>query len=231
MLFSTCQCKYSYALTAGVNVLTAKTEKCPHALLSLESAKGFGLVTSTIVDYIERRAYVLARGQYCIPETTEEKVPASSLFDTIAGSETGALIAANLLLPECLDEDYSTTSLTTSPSYDDDIAQCNTNARWASATSNWFKDEDNTLYLKDTLPVTWMFFCSLFTALILAYIGYKVTDRMFESYQYDQILLHFHEIIRYKKKIVKDRYNQLYDADALEAKIQTITNEIADKKG
>jgi hypothetical protein len=84
----------------------------------LESAKGFGLVTSQIVDYIESRAYWLARGQYCIPETAEKKVPASQLFDTIAGSETGALIGANLLLPECFYDDY-TSKANDQFSYDD----------------------------------------------------------------------------------------------------------------
>jgi len=79
--------------------------------------------------------------------------------------------------------------------------------------------------------MAWMFFCSLFTALVLAYIGYKITDRQFESYQYDQVILNFHEVIRYKKKLVKDRYNQLYDAEVLETKIDTIKREIEDKKG
>jgi len=114
----------------------------------LESAKGFGLVTSHVVDYIERRAYYLARGRYCIPETAEEKVPASSLFDTIAGSESGALIGANLLLPECLNDDY-TANANHDYLYGDNRSQCEKNARWASTTSDWFKDEDNTLYLKD----------------------------------------------------------------------------------
>jgi hypothetical protein len=79
--------------------------------------------------------------------------------------------------------------------------------------------------------MTLMFFMSLIISLALAYIGYKVTDRKFESYQYDQVILNFHEVIRYKKKLVKDRYNQVYDAEVLETKIETIKNEIEDKKG
>jgi hypothetical protein len=65
----------------------------------LDSAKGNGLITSKVVEYFETRAYFLARGQYCIPERSSEKIAIPELIDVIAGSETGALIAANLLLP------------------------------------------------------------------------------------------------------------------------------------
>jgi len=48
---------------------------------------------------MEKRAYFLARGQYCIKPRDSEKVAMPEIFDTIAGSESGALIASNLLIP------------------------------------------------------------------------------------------------------------------------------------
>jgi hypothetical protein len=65
----------------------------------LDSAKDKGLVTSLVVEYMESRAYFLARGQYCIAERKIERIAIPELVETIAGSETGALIASNLLIP------------------------------------------------------------------------------------------------------------------------------------
>lgn len=70
-----------------------------HNILSLDSAKDKGLMTSKVVEYFETRAYFLARAQYCIAPRTAEKISMAELFDTVAGSETGALIASNILLP------------------------------------------------------------------------------------------------------------------------------------
>tara|TARA_B110000285_G_scaffold76179_1_gene87762 strand:- start:1336 stop:1635 length:300 start_codon:yes stop_codon:yes gene_type:complete len=79
------ECKYT-----GLN--------CEHSILNFDSAKELGLVSSLVAEYAESRAYFLARSQYCYPKSSEEKLPLPYLFDTVAGSETGALIAANMLL-------------------------------------------------------------------------------------------------------------------------------------
>ena len=183
----------------------------PHSILSLDSAKDQGLVTSLVVEYMESRAYFLARGQYCIKERSAERIAVPELFDTVAGSETGALIAANLLLPN-------------TAANSDQI-----NARWATATTNWFKDEINTFYYHYKFPRTAIFFCSLLLAFIAALVGFRVTDRMFVSKEYDEILKHFKEILHYKKKLVKKPDS--YDSDEFDKKIDVLQLEIHNKKG
>lgn len=46
---------------------------------------------------MEHKAYDIARSQYCLPERKDQRVAMAELFHLIAGSETGGVIAANLV--------------------------------------------------------------------------------------------------------------------------------------
>jgi hypothetical protein len=46
-------------------------------------------------------------------------------------------------------------------------------------------DEINTLYYHFKFPLTAIFFCSLAIAFIVAYLGYRITDAMFRSEEFD----------------------------------------------
>lgn len=131
-----------------------------HNILSLESAKEKGLVTSLFVEYLESRAYFLARGQYCIAPRTAERVSMAELFDTVAGSETGALIASNLLLPN----------------EDDTTKAAQPNARWANSTSNWFRQEVNDFYYHYKFPMTAIFFCTVLLSFVSSGVAYRIVD-------------------------------------------------------
>jgi len=152
-----------------------------HTILSLDSAKDQGLVTSLTVEYMETRAYFLARGQYCIKARAVEKIAIPEIVDTIAGSETGALVASNLLIPSL------GTSVGKNPGQ--------INERWADTTSQWFADEINTFYYDYLFPMAAIFFCSIIVAGTISVVLYRITDLKFKSEQFDDILSDFNKIL------------------------------------
>jgi hypothetical protein len=58
-----------------------------------------GLMTASFVDYMEQNAYDSAIRDYCIPKRDSGRVAMTELFDALAGSETGAIIASALVIP------------------------------------------------------------------------------------------------------------------------------------
>ena len=68
-------------------------------ILSLDSAKYSGLLTSEFVSFMEKKSYLIARRLYCIEARESKRVAMYELFDMLAGSETGAIIASTLVVP------------------------------------------------------------------------------------------------------------------------------------
>ena len=66
-------------------------------VLSLQAAGDKGYITAKFVDYLEQRAYALALQCRNVNMRPSQKIAMSELFDTIAGSETGAIIGSTLL--------------------------------------------------------------------------------------------------------------------------------------
>jgi len=126
---------------------------------------------------MENRAYFLARGQYCIKPRDVEKIAIPEITDTIAGSETGALIASNLLIPA---------SPELKKKNPDQI-----NERFADTTTQWFGDEINTFYINRMYPIAAIFFCSIVVAIVVSAVGFRITDLKFKSEEYDDTLTDF----------------------------------------
>jgi patatin-like phospholipase/acyl hydrolase len=68
-------------------------------ILSLDSAKYTGYMTANFISYMEIKAYNEARNKKCIPVRESGRISMTELFDMFAGSETGAIIATTLALP------------------------------------------------------------------------------------------------------------------------------------
>ena len=68
-------------------------------ILSLTSANSNGYMTARFVEFMEQAAYFSARSNECIEERDSGKVAMPELFDFIAGSGTGAIIAGSLVVP------------------------------------------------------------------------------------------------------------------------------------
>lgn len=88
-------------------------EKCrKFNILSLSSAEYNGYMTASFVQYLERLAYFEAEEQYCI-KRDNQRIAMPELFDVIAGTETGAIIGASLVIPgdENLVRNYANESM------------------------------------------------------------------------------------------------------------------------
>ena len=89
----------SYNKLQAIFFLTSFSSAKKFNILSLDGAKYKGYMTASFVEYIERNAYSTAVRDYCLPARASEKIAMPELFDLIAGSETGAIIASTLVLP------------------------------------------------------------------------------------------------------------------------------------
>jgi hypothetical protein len=68
--------------------------------LSLDGALYKAPMTAGLVQFIEKRAYNSAIRDNCLAEERDiKKIAMTELFDMISGSETGAIIAASLVIP------------------------------------------------------------------------------------------------------------------------------------
>ena len=77
-----------------------KMDCTSYNILSLDSSGTSGYVTASLLDYMERTAYYTAKSQFCIEKRKSERISMVELYDVIAGSETGALIAGSLALKD-----------------------------------------------------------------------------------------------------------------------------------
>eukprot|EP00347_Sterkiella_histriomuscorum_P004105 403361733 len=68
-------------------------------ILSLDGGGIRGLITAKVVDYMEREAYDYAEKQYCIPKRDNKRVSMAEIFDLVAGTSTGSLLATALVIP------------------------------------------------------------------------------------------------------------------------------------
>ena len=110
---------------------TAAFDSCESFnILSLDSSNYEAYVTASVLDYMERTAYYTARAKFCIDVRPEsERISMVELYDVIAGSETGALIAGSLALRDKSED----------PKY--------INKWWASDLIKHFDDHAKTLYV------------------------------------------------------------------------------------
>jgi patatin-like phospholipase/acyl hydrolase len=69
-------------------------------ILSLDGGGIRGLISATVVDYMEKYAYNYTVDTYCMPTSDVEKMSLSLLFDLVAGTSTGSLLATAIVLPE-----------------------------------------------------------------------------------------------------------------------------------
>lgn len=67
-------------------------------ILSLDSAQYKGLVQTKFLDEIEKYAFEVTQANDCLPELAQYKdkkrIPTNKIFDMIAGSESGAILAS-----------------------------------------------------------------------------------------------------------------------------------------
>jgi len=58
-----------------------------------------GLITAKVVDFMETYAYEYGQRAYCIPDRTTKKISMAEVFDLVAGTSTGSLLATAIVIP------------------------------------------------------------------------------------------------------------------------------------
>lgn len=129
-------------------------------------------MTASFVDYMEQNSYDQAVRSYCIPPRKSGRLAMPELFDTIAGSETGAIIASALVIPSD-DGPFGGVNLE------------HVNKNWAMDVKQWFYDNTDELYKNDHVPNWAKFLIGIFFAAIFAGIGYKLAERHYHDPHYD----------------------------------------------
>ena len=110
---------------------------------------------------MEDKAYYIARQNECIEERENQKVAMIELFDLIAGSETGGIIAAMLVAPAGQNGGEE-------------------NKYWATDAADFFEENVDTLYRDRQIPVALKL---IITVLSLGIIGYGVYYKVNKKYQ------------------------------------------------
>ena len=91
-----------FGLILGLCIAAAKKSD-RYNVLSLEAGAYAGILTAKFVDFMEERSYVIAMTEGCIKKADEresQRIYISELFDMVAGSETGAIIASTLAIKD-----------------------------------------------------------------------------------------------------------------------------------
>jgi len=165
-------------------------------------------MTATTVDYIERKAYDVAVRDYCLPERETKKIAMPELFDMIAGSETGAIIATSLVIPN------------------KDVAEAKAgqkNQYFASESMKWFQDNTDTLYHNSEKYLTFGRVLGFILSVLIGWAVYYHTDKSFEAADFEEIVIDMRWLLKVEKKIAKGKP---FDRDDVKLKIEQITFEI-----
>ena len=73
-------------------------------ILSLDGGGIRGLITAQVVKYMEQFAYDYSTQNLCYPQDpTNERVSLSKVFDMVAGTSTGSLLATCVVIPDVKD--------------------------------------------------------------------------------------------------------------------------------
>lgn len=97
-------------------------------------------MTAEFIDFLELIAYYSARDNHCLPERDSGRIAMPELFDMISGSESGAIIAASLMIPN--DKN----------SLPDTNGNIQLNKHFASTTADFYTNKASELYIDQQLP-------------------------------------------------------------------------------
>ena len=144
-------------------------------ILSLDSAKYSALLTAEFVAYMEKKAYLIARKDFCINERKDKRLAMYEMFDMISGSETGAIIAATLVMPK---SENDTTEEEIDVSHTGELLK---NKYWATRSASFFKENVDLLYVDKKMPESLKAFLTFLFLLVVGVLTYKVAETLFKE--------------------------------------------------
>jgi len=144
-------------------------------------------MTAEFVSYMEQYAYTVAKRELCINDRASMRIAMPEMFDLIAGSETGAIIATTLVLPN--------------PDYPDSSSQ--KNKYFADTAVTWFANNTDTLYHTMIMSVWTKILISLVFIIIFGILVYKGTEKYYTVADFDSKFEDLKTLLRYRKKEAK----------------------------
>jgi hypothetical protein len=112
---------------------------------------------------MEKKSYLIARRLYCIDQRDSKRIAMYELFNMIAGSETGAIIAATLVIPN------------------DDPNNKLKNKHWSTKSSSFFKEDVDILYQESNMPESIKSILSLVFLVLVGVVAFKTAGFYFRK--------------------------------------------------
>ena len=170
------------SLLIGVSIQQTK-----YNILSLDSARYKGYITAAFVDHMENRAYNLSVEHCNMTARDSKKVAMHEIFDLVSGSETGAIIASTLALPN-LNE---TTNIEQK------------NAYFANHTTQWFDNHVDELYKNHIMSGILKFLLTLCVIVLVSGNCYIHVEKHFDDENFDELVWELLFLLKLHKKDAK----------------------------
>lgn len=152
-------------------------------ILSLDGASYKGIMTAQFVDYFEDRAYMTATRRRCIAPRASQKVSVVELFDMVAGSETGAIIASSLII-----KNENATTKAFQP-----------NKHFATTSLKFFQEHVDVLYADAQLSMYLKVLIFLALTIVGGAVTHCIARRVVSIPDYDKKVLLIQKFLRLKK--------------------------------
>ena len=136
-------------------------------ILSLDAGYYKGYLTARFVSYMETKAYFLALEHCNIADRANEKIAMTELYDMIAGSESGGIIAAMLTIPN------------------DNATLSRENKYFASDATRFFEEQVDELYKDIELSLFWSTFIICTVVVICGGVTFWCVGKAFYIEGYD----------------------------------------------
>lgn len=165
----------------------AAVQAARYNILSLDAAKYKGYMTAQFISYLEKYAYNVARRDICIPKRESGRVAMPELFDMISGSETGAIIATTITLPNT---DPATSAI-------------QKNRFFADRAVRFFEENVDTLYRDSQMGWFPKLVIIVAAILILGSFSYWATYKLFQVSDFDERVTELTTLIKLRKRAIK----------------------------
>lgn len=158
-------------------------------ILSLDSCKYKGIMIAKFISEMEDQAYTIASVNKCIPARKSKKVAVTELFDLVAGSETGGIIATSLVIPN----------------RDPVTKQEQKNAYFSTDVIGYFERNTDTLYFDHQMPPIQKVIIVVYLMGILCYVVFLSCQRRYHIEGFNERIIDLKTYLKMKKRIIKDK--------------------------
>ncbi|CDW84799.1 patatin [Stylonychia lemnae] len=161
-------------------------------ILSLDGGGIRGLITAKVVDYMETYAYEYAVVEYCIEERSSKKISMAELFDLVAGTSTGSLLATALVIPN------------DDPLTNDTVI----NKFWAQKAIEVYTIRAPQVFTKFQMSFKFRIIGVLIITTIGLFVGFLVGRKMYVNAQFEESIKALKQLVKSRKQSIKGKENK-----------------------